>query len=809
MRNEVSNHKNSTGRTSAACQSLFRWASALSWYKILADKLRVGSAQAQHIDFAFHTLGWYQFQNLTATILSEVLGQTVEVAAPGNDAGIDAFFQGTWESRDGTSLAGSFVAQSKFCRYQGRTLPASALKQDANKVAELVQSGLCDNYLIFTNYTLSFVRKIAMEKSVRSWTGAKIVKIYGPDQLAHWIKGSSRLRMMLPRVYGLGDLSQIIDDRARRQAVAILESFKSRLVTVVPTDAYRKAAIALDEHNFVLLIGDPMTGKTTVSYALALAGLDHLGLNVFVIKHPDELREYWDPLDPHRFYWIDDAFGQTQFDYSLATAWNRQIDRVRAAVEKGARFVLTTRSYIWNEAAHTIKRYALPLLDNSQVHIYVQDLTRREKRQMLYHHLRMGDQPTAFKEAVHPHLEALSELKNFLPEAARRLGNPFFTTGLLAKPSKESLQRFFSEPLQILVDIISELDRHSRGLLTVLFSKSGHLDAPIVFDTGDRAILELIGTTPIDAVNAASALNESLIRRQIDPDGAASYVFAHPTIRDAVAAIMAANPDMVGIYLAGVDLKNALSEITCGDIGFKGVKVTVPPASFDLFFHRLKEYASGITSWREEYEPTEFLLHRCSRAFLAHVVERDTDFLMGLNSLRWKPSTSDPWLRLTVKLNELNLLPEEMRLRAVAKLSASADEDIGFVRKAKFMALFKTNEWDELRNTIAQKYVPGLRETAMDHKFNYDRDYGSPENYFDTLVDYCEIGAELFDDNPALVDLLRHEREYLDETISDLASEYGDDEDDDNGKRESYNVASLTETEQGGRDVFEDVADPN
>ena len=59
------------------------------------------------------------------------------------------------------------------------------------------------------------------------------------------IKESTKLRMLVPRVYGLGDLSQILDERAYAQARAVLESLREDLAKVVITDSYRKAVRAL------------------------------------------------------------------------------------------------------------------------------------------------------------------------------------------------------------------------------------------------------------------------------------------------------------------------------------------------------------------------------------------------------------------------------------------------------------------------------------------------------------------------------------------------------------------------------------
>ena len=90
---------------------------------------------------------------------------------------------------------------------------------------------------------------------------------FGSTWISQQIRENRRLRMLVPRVYGLGDLSQILDERAYAQARAILESLREDLAKVVVTDAYQKAAEALDKHSFVLLVGEPAAGR---AYFIAL-----------------------------------------------------------------------------------------------------------------------------------------------------------------------------------------------------------------------------------------------------------------------------------------------------------------------------------------------------------------------------------------------------------------------------------------------------------------------------------------------------------------------------------------------------------
>ena len=107
---------------------------------------------------------------------------------------------------------------------------------------------LCDVYVLMTNAGVSGKQEAQIKKQLIE-AGVKHVLIYGATWIEDQIRESTRLRMLVPRVYGLGDLSQILDERAYAQARAVLESLREDLAKVVITDSYRKArAIALKNH---------------------------------------------------------------------------------------------------------------------------------------------------------------------------------------------------------------------------------------------------------------------------------------------------------------------------------------------------------------------------------------------------------------------------------------------------------------------------------------------------------------------------------------------------------------------------------
>lgn len=64
----------------------------------------------------------------------------------------------------------------------------------------------------------------------------KRCRSFGVEQISQFIRESPRLRMLVPRVYGLGDLGQILDARAYDQAQEILSSLGDDMNKFVMTD---------------------------------------------------------------------------------------------------------------------------------------------------------------------------------------------------------------------------------------------------------------------------------------------------------------------------------------------------------------------------------------------------------------------------------------------------------------------------------------------------------------------------------------------------------------------------------------------
>jgi hypothetical protein len=214
----------------------------------MAPLLSPAIAQATHVEFTLHTLGWKAFQDLCAAVAAEVLGRPVQIFLPSKDGGRDGAFIGTWVDAPDEPPAKSTI-QCKFVGKPDAKLGLQNLKNEIEKVSKLAERGLAHDYIIITNAKISGETEAEISKAFEE-AGAKQCRVLGYDWLIYTIRSSPRLRMMVPRLYGLGDLSQIIDERAYAQAKYVLSSMSDDLRCFVITEAHRNSVAALTKHGF-------------------------------------------------------------------------------------------------------------------------------------------------------------------------------------------------------------------------------------------------------------------------------------------------------------------------------------------------------------------------------------------------------------------------------------------------------------------------------------------------------------------------------------------------------------------------------
>lgn len=699
-----------------------------------------------------HTLGWRSFQDLCAAVLREVWGQSVQPFADSQDGGRDGAFYGQWSnSSPGFDLPdGPFVLQCKFLAHRDKTLSLSGLEGELTKIKNLVSQGLCRSYLLMTNARVTGTSEQAIRRAIAD-QGVAHPLVLGGQWLNQTIALSRRLRMFVPRVYGLGDLSQILDERAYGQARALLNYLQEDLSTFVVTDAYRRAARAMEEHGFCLLVGEPAVGKSVIAATLAMTALDHWGSLTIRADGPAEVITHWNPHEPDQFFWIDDAFGTLRHEREKAEDWARRLPKVMAAVKGGAKVVLTSRDYIYRDARRLLKEYAYPRLREQQVVIDVADLTQQERHQILYNHIRLGDQPREVRAKLKPHLEGTADQSPFRPEVARRLGSRAFTKTLLI--SAASVRDFMARPNKFLQDVYEGLEPDHAGALALVY-QAGELPVPLEPTTTERQeLLTLVGSSPNRVGHALSVLEGTFVRRAPKPGSSEDqeyWSFRHPTLREGFATLLARNPSLLKVLIQGLDDEGILTQLDCGSGDTAGILAAVPHSLFELVARRVARariQATSDRSWQLEHRCVNFLAYRCSPAFLKVYLAVDADLIdrcIGIGSYLG----NGPEFDVLAGLQGAGLLPEDKRLKALATVSDLAVEtpDTDWLDMEVMARLFTDQERAAILDRVRLELIPDIDHMLSNWQENEQGD--NAEDYYQPLEEALKDYVKALEHDP-------------------------------------------------------------
>ncbi|MYM83353.1 hypothetical protein GTP44_15505 [Duganella sp. FT50W] len=644
----------------------------------------VREAQGYHADFALHTLGWKAFQDLCAQVMEEEIQGTVSIYREAQDGGQDAVFLAT--RLNGKSTIGT--VQCKFSSKADRRLKAADITGELQNVTELVAKGLASRYYFITSMGIDAdigtqIRKRLVE------LGVEQAHVLGREWLFLKIRGSPRLRALVPRVYGLGDLSTILDDRCAQQTAALLGSHQKALNVYVPTAPHRAAVNILAEHKLVLLLGAPATGKSTLAAILATLAVDKDEVEVFKCEGPMELRRHWNPHETKRLFWVDDAFGSNLLMPDYVNAWLEFMPKLKTAIEHGCHFILTSRTHIWNEAKPRLGSRNHQLLANDVAVVNVGELSHSEREQILYNHLKVGNQPAEWKVKIREHLPELSKEKRLLPELARRLGDSTYTAHIRALP--DDLRRFISEPQKFLVQTFEELNVPQRAALTLVFLSQSRLPVYLFPETDVDLLAKNYGVSKAQLTESLMQLADSLVVRR--RDGPHEYwAFWHPTFADAISEILSKRPDLISVFVRGAKLDTLFSEAVSEGATYVRDAVVVPMSCSDDLIERLLETPDET---RANQKLFHFLNHRLPAELVKKILERAPELLERDGHLqRWMRFSGSEEVVLRATAHSMHLLDDSTRYATVDMLEHGAlhSFEMSFVHNDSVLALFKPSE---------------------------------------------------------------------------------------------------------------------
>ena len=658
------------------------------------------TAQGAYADLALHTLGWKAFQDLCAQVCREILDRPVEIFSEAKDDGQDAAFLS--KPKQASQKSGEGTVQVKYSSNPNRRLKLTDIGSEEPKIRRLVEDGRALTYVLMTNMPVDAAIASKIRQRLRSF-GVQHPHVFGRHFVTLAIRGSARLRALVPRVYGLGDLSVILDERQARQTQALLGHMLPTLKVYVPTRPHLQAVRALGEHKIVLLLGDPATGKSTIAAILATIAAEDPKHRCFKADGPLQLIDNWNPDEPGGFYWIDDAFGPNQMREDYVDKWIEIMPKVQAAMASGNYFVLTSRRHIYEAAHPKLGSRNHPLFRDRQAVVEVGELQHSERRQILYNHIKAGSQRKEWKAAVKPLLEELSNEQGLLPEIARRLGDPSYTRNI--KPNRDDLIKFVREPKDHLLQVIAELPRTQRAALILVFLHRGNMPVGNTDEAMQRLVMSACGVDIESIGQALRQLSRSFIVERSEGRDR-FYSFKHPTLADALGAFLGDTDGMSELYLRGTRIETILSEVVCGGAAQIKDAVVIPQAQDALLVDRLLETPDTKSLNRHLFA---FLDQRASDDVVRMLAERSPSLLNRSSDRSWR-TVYDPKIRTHARALRLGVLSAETREQTASLLVEDVIHyvDTSFLDDDGILALLRPRQLIELIKRIKTEVLPEL-----------------------------------------------------------------------------------------------------
>lgn len=594
--------------------------------------------------YNLHRLGWTAFEDVCIQIMRVVLGETCTRFRPGRDGGRDGWFRGVAAGllANQAQSVGAFVIQCKHTSMAHAPLDVSDLKSDIAQVRALAAAHPC-HYVLATNRQVTAQAEAKIRAAIEAIPGVGRCHLLAETWIEDTIDAHPRLLRMVPRLYGIGDLSQIVSFGLQEQTRAVLEDLAVPLRTFVPTDSYRRAEKALHERRFVVLVGPPASGKSAIAANLCMVSLaQNADVRILRIEQAEQFKSTWSPADASTIYWVDDVFGETTLDEERLREWAAALDKVEAARRRGARIVFCTRDYILAAAERKLKRSKASIVSDARVRVEVTALSIDEREGILYNHIKDGDITKDQKRSLKKYLPMLARLDSFSPELARRLGSSRFHRSL--RYEDKTLRAFFDAPVQHFRDVIHGLSNGEMAALSACLHSGNALADPVADGAIADAVLQTHGVSASAVRDALEALEGSLVKR-VRQATSQTWQLHHPSMIEALQEELATRSAQFALYLQSANLHAVLRDTTTEVPAPNSRLLFVPDAAYGHLVPRLIAANAGAAE-----SVASYLATRASSALLRAVDSADATALDRALSVEPEPDGSDVAAKLAARL---------------------------------------------------------------------------------------------------------------------------------------------------------------
>lgn len=481
------------------------------------------------MNYDFKTLSPADFEDLARDLVGADEGVRFEGFGAGPDGGIDG--------RHATS-SGSIIMQAK--HRVGSSFPSllTTLKKERTAIQRLNPK----RYILVTSQILTPPRKDKIQLLLLPFVN-KTKDIIGATELNDLLrrhpnieKGNIKLWLSSAAV-----LDRLLKSASVAYTAITKEEILAKVAVYAQNPSFDEALRVLEHRHVVIVSGAPGVGKTTLAQMLAYAFIGE-SWEFVAIKSLDDGFSAIDDSKRQVFF-FDDFLGKIALDKKALASKDADLTRFIQRVQrsKNARFILTTRAYIYEEARNISENIGDKRLEISKYVLNVGIYTRRVRARILYNHLLASGLGVEFIAALVESglLAKIVDHKNYNPRIIEWMTDSALVT-VSAKEYAAAFVEALDKPFAIWDRAFREhIPEKAQHLLISLFF-SPQFGTPIndlqeAFDGVHSRLCAThrLSSSPTDFEDSLRLLEGSFISIS---DGSVSFV--NPSVRDYLATYL-------------------------------------------------------------------------------------------------------------------------------------------------------------------------------------------------------------------------------------------------------------------------------
>ncbi|GKX35806.1 MAG: hypothetical protein MnENMB40S_34240 [Rhizobiaceae bacterium MnEN-MB40S] len=331
--------------------------------------------------YNFSALSYADFEDLSRDLIGTEIGVRFESFASGPDGGMD-----------GRHAPGTFKTILQCKHYAGTRW--SGLKKTMIRERPSIDRLAAERYILTTSLPLSPKNKAELIQIIGPSLKCES-DIFGPGDLNGLLRKYPNIVKSHIKLW-LSDtpvLERVLHAAQHNFNDLTKDEILEKVRVYAPNPSFNAAQSILENQHILIISGPPGVGKTTLAEMLCYAHLGEMwGL------HP--IRNLDDGLiaisdKKKQLFYFDDFLGRVALDKNALSKMDSDLARFIKRVRKApnARFILTTRAPIFEEAKRHSEHLADTQLNISRYLLDVGLYTRRIRAHILYNHLLVSGAP--------------------------------------------------------------------------------------------------------------------------------------------------------------------------------------------------------------------------------------------------------------------------------------------------------------------------------------------------------------------------------------------------------------------------------